>query len=172
MAELYRIKTALSVHASVWFEYNQATHDCQCIEQIFLNCEGENADTRHILTYDSTRGIISALKTLVRHKYLEGYNLTVTKDGSTGILLPNNISELNPYTCGPLNREDYLCNKCKNGYGPPVISESASCVYIIICVLFVQRYMGSKKLPALFCSQFHSTHLNYFIFSFLYFQSG
>ena len=30
--------------------------------------------------------------------------------------------------CGPLNREDYLCNKCKPGYGPPVISESGSCV--------------------------------------------
>ena len=45
-----------------------------------------------------------------------------------GILLPHYISELNSYMCGPLNREDYLCNKCKSGYGPPVISESASCV--------------------------------------------
>ena len=85
-------------------------------------------DTHHILTYDSTRGIISALK--IRHKYLEGYNLTVTKDGSSSILLPNDISDLNPYMymCGPLNREDYLCNKCKSGYGPPAISELASCV--------------------------------------------
>ena len=66
---------------SIWFEYNQITHDCQCIDHLFLNCEGESmyADTRHILTYDSTRGIISAVK--MRHKYLEGYNLTVTKDG-------------------------------------------------------------------------------------------
>ena len=64
----------------------------------FLNCEGENvySDTRHILTYDSTRKIISAVK--MKHKYLESYNyLTVTKDGSSGILPPNNISELNPY---------------------------------------------------------------------------
>ena len=38
---------------SVWFEYNQATHNCQCLAYLFLNCEGENvyADTRHILTY-------------------------------------------------------------------------------------------------------------------------
>ena len=80
---------------SVWFEYNQATHDCQCIGHLFLNCEDEYmyADTRHILTYDSTKEKISAVK--MRHKYLEGYNLTVTKDGSYGILLPNNISELN-----------------------------------------------------------------------------
>ena len=114
---------------SFWFEYNQVTQDCQCIQHLSLDCEGENVytDTRHILTYDSTRGIISAVK--IRHiKYLEGYNLTVIKDGSSGILLPNNISELNAYMCGPLNREDYLCSKCKSGYGPPVISESASCV--------------------------------------------
>ena len=113
---------------SVWFEYNQATHDCQCIAYLFVNCEGESvyADTRHILTYDSTREIISAIK--IRHKNLERYNLTVIKDGSRGIMLPNNITELNAYMCGPLNREDYLCNKCKPGYGPPVISESGSCV--------------------------------------------
>ena len=115
---------------SVWFEYNQVTHDCQCIGYLFVNCEGESvyADTHHILTYDSTREIISAVK--MRHKYLEGYNLTVTKDGSSGILLPNNISELNSYMCGPLNREHYLCNKCKSGYGPPVTSESASCANV------------------------------------------
>ena len=49
---------------SVWFEYNQVTHDCQCIGYLFVNCEGESvyADTRHILTYDSTREIISAVK--------------------------------------------------------------------------------------------------------------
>ena len=115
---------------SVWFEYNQITHDCICIDHLFLKCEGESvyADTRHILTYDSTREIISAIK--IRHKNLEGDNLTVIKDGSRGIMLPNNITELNSYMCGPLNREDYLCNKCRRGYGPPVIFESASCIDI------------------------------------------
>ena len=41
---------------SVWFEYNQVTHDCKCIDHLFLKCEGERvyADTRHILTYDYT----------------------------------------------------------------------------------------------------------------------
>ena len=109
---------------SVWFV---ATHNCQCIKGLNLNCEGEIAytDTRHILTYDSNKEVISAVK--MRHKYLKGYNLTVTKDGSYSILLPNNISELNQYMCGPLNRKDYLCSDCKNGYGPAIISESTSC---------------------------------------------
>ena len=113
---------------SVWFDYSWVTHNCQCIGALFLKCEEEiaYADTRHTLTYDSNKGIISAVK--MRHKYLEGYNLTVTKDGSYGILLPNNISELNQYMCDPLNRKNYLCSDCKSGYGPAIISESASCV--------------------------------------------
>ena len=114
---------------SVWFKYDQATQDCQCIGSLFLNyCEGEiaYADTRHILTYDANKQIISAFK--MRHEYLEGYNLTLTNDGSYGILLPNNISELNQYMCGPLNRKNYLCSDCKSGYGPGIVSESASCV--------------------------------------------
>ena len=112
----------------MWFDYSWVTHDCQCIGALFLKCEEETAyaDTRHILTYDSNKGVISAVK--MRHKYLEGYNLTVTKDGSYGILLPNNISELNQYMCDPLNRKNYLCSDCKSSYGPAIISESASCV--------------------------------------------
>ena len=49
---------------SIWYEYNEVTHDCQCIGLLFLKCEGENtyADTRHIFTYNSTRRIISAVK--------------------------------------------------------------------------------------------------------------
>ena len=106
---------------SVWFA---ATHNCR---DLHLNCEGEIAytDTRHILTYDFNKEVISAIK--IRHKYLKGYNVTVTKDGSYRLLLPNNISELNQYMCDPLNRKDYLCSDCKSGYGPAIVSESASC---------------------------------------------
>ena len=113
--------------SSVWFEYNQATQDCQCIGPMLLICEGETiyADTHYIYTYDSNTEVISAFK--MRHKYLNAYNLTLTSNGSYGILLPNNISELNQYMCDPLNRKHYLCSDCKSGYGPAIISESASC---------------------------------------------
>ena len=113
---------------SVWFKYNQATQGCQCIGPMLLICEGEivYGDTNYIYTYDSNKRIISAFK--MRHKYLEGYNLTLTSDESYGILLPTNISELNLYMCDPLNRKNYLCGDCKSGYGPAINSESASCV--------------------------------------------
>ena len=125
--DISRQNSTVTECPSVWFEYNQATHNCQCIGALHLNCEGEiaYADTRHIWTYDSNKGVISAVK--MRHKYLEGYNLTVTKDGSYGILFPNNISDLNKYMCGPLNRKGYLCSDCKSGYGAAIFSESASC---------------------------------------------
>ena len=69
----------------------------------------------------------------MRYKYLlNGYNLT--KDGHH-VLLPNNLSELNEYMCGPLNRKDYICSECKSGYGPAIISESASCSSWNMCFL-------------------------------------
>ena len=33
------------------------------------------------------------------------------------IQLPSNVSLLNEFMCGPLNREGELCGKCKDGYG-------------------------------------------------------
>ena len=82
----------------MWFEYDQVTQDCQCIGQLFLNCEGEIAhtNTHHIFTYNSNKEVISTVK--MRHKYyLEGYNLTMMVDGLYGIQLPNDISGLNEY---------------------------------------------------------------------------
>ena len=65
-----------------------------------------------ILTYNSHKGLILSIK--IRHQYLGGYNLTETGC----VLLPDEISELISYMCGPLNRKDYLCGECKSGYGP------------------------------------------------------
>ena len=66
-----------------------------------------------ILTYNSYKGLISSIK--IPHCYLGGYNITE----ETGyVLLPDEISELNSYMCGPLNRKGYLCGECKSGYGP------------------------------------------------------
>ena len=112
---------------SVWYKFNQTTQDCQCIPLTALTCDGKHAyaDTHYILTYNSASKRISTQSgENMRYKYLEGYN--VTKDGYH-VLLPDNISELNQYMCGPLNRKGYRCSECINGYGPTIISEPASC---------------------------------------------
>ena len=38
------------------------------------------------------------------------------------INLPENISELNDYMCGPMNRKGIVCSECIDGYGPSVTS--------------------------------------------------
>ena len=110
---------------SVWYKFSQTTQDCQCIPLPALTCDSEYAhtDLHHLLTYDANNKVISEVR--MRYKYLQGYNLT--KNGNKIILLPNDISELNQYMCGPLNWKHYMCSKCKSGYGPAVISESALC---------------------------------------------
>ncbi len=90
---------------SVWYKYNPATEDCQCISFASLACDGEYAhvSNHHTLTYNANKRVITEINT--RHKTITGYNTT---NGRYYILLPNNISELNQYMCDPLNRKDYM----------------------------------------------------------------
>ena len=55
--------------------------------------------------------------------YIAHYN-TTPFDGFTCIQLPSNVSLLNEFMCGPLNREGELCGKCKDGYGIALYSYS------------------------------------------------
>ena len=43
------------------------------------------------------------------------------------IQLPENVSLLNEFMCGPLNREGTLCGKCKDGYGIALYSYRLEC---------------------------------------------
>ena len=101
----------------MWFNYSSATNDCQCFQLESLKCDNNykhaSVNPDLILTYNSNKGLISSIK--IQHQYLGGYNLTETGC----VLLPDEISELNSYMCGPLNRKGYLiCGDCKSGYGP------------------------------------------------------
>ena len=41
--------------------------------------------------------------------------------------LPSNVSLLNEFMCGPLNREGTLCGKCKDAYGTALYSYTLKC---------------------------------------------
>ena len=73
---------------SVWYKYNPATEDCQCISFVSLACDGEYAhvSNHHTLTYDANKRVITEIN--MRHKTVTGYN--TTNEGYY-ILLPNNI---------------------------------------------------------------------------------
>ena len=102
--------------------YSSSTNTCHCFSTPVTNCDGENAcvDSGEILTYNSHKGLLSSIA--IRHRYLGGYN--TTKHGY--VALPSDVSELNAYMCGPLNRKNYMCSDCKSGYGPAAFLTSCT----------------------------------------------
>ena len=74
-------------------------------------------------TYSEDTGLISF--TLCPN-FLALSNYNVTKPGH--IQLPRNLSQLNDYMCGPLNRKGLVCSECADGFGPSVTSFGYKCV--------------------------------------------
>ena len=62
--------------------------------------------------------------------YIRHYNTTTITTNLNDFLyiqLPSNVSLLNEFMCGPLNREGELCEKCKDGYGIALYSYTLKC---------------------------------------------
>ena len=59
--------------------------------------------------------------------YISRYNRTYSGDHIHYIWFPENVSLLNEFMCGPLNREGTLCGKCKDGYGTALYSYTLKC---------------------------------------------
>ena len=102
----------------------------------------------------------------------DGHNFTA--EGL--LLLPRNLSQLNDYMCGPLNRKGLVCSECADGFGPSGTPFGYRCVnctdarygvplflflefvpitafYVI--VLAFQISTTSAPMPCfIFCSQF------------------
>ena len=100
----------------LWFQYNETLHRCQCPQGTLyadlLTCEGKDAImiSSSIATYDENKKIIT-----LSPNHCKLFNETIEQPGY--VLLPRNLSRLNEYMCGPLNRKGYLCKDCVNGYG-------------------------------------------------------
>ena len=74
------------------------------------------------MTYNSETGATEAGPC----PYIARYNIT-SVDHAFYIQLPTNVSLLNEFICGPLNRERPLCGKCKDGYGIALYSYTLEC---------------------------------------------
>ena len=85
----------------------------------------QNGLTLHY-SYCATYSEDTTLLSIGTCRYFEsrGYNIT----GSQTLLLPRNLSQLNDYMCGPLNRKGVLCSECADGFGPSVTSFKYKCV--------------------------------------------
>ena len=72
-------------------------------------------------TYDAERKLVSSPNCPYFHP--NGYELATPGY----IQLPRNLSQLNDYMCGPLNRKGRLCGECADGFGPSVTSFGYRC---------------------------------------------
>ena len=88
-----------------------------------------------------TEGVIYLAK--CHYFQLEGHN--VTEPGY--IRLPDNISELNDYMCGPMNRKGLLCKDCIDGFGPSVTSLRYKCSNCTGAWYGIPLYLAVELIP-------------------------
>ena len=97
----------------LWFHYVPSKNSCRCLP--FISCDGMKAyvEDKHLITVQQNQSLVSVFrsKSHVFHQRINN-----TKPGFR--LLPENISDLNHFMCGPLNRKGYLCSDCIDGFGP------------------------------------------------------
>ena len=87
--------------------------------------------------------------------------------------LPCNISQLNGYMCGGLNREGQLCGRCVEGFAPPVYSYSLRCVnctdYHLNWLKYIGVAFGPLTLFCLFICFFHISATSPYLHGFVFF---
>ena len=96
-----------------WFYFDWETQSCQCLAFYAAECFNNKAYlfAGFCATLDTDTEILS----LGLCPY---HNFRLSKlDQYWYTQLPDNVSELNDYMCGPLNRKGRVCSECKDGYG-------------------------------------------------------
>jgi len=112
----------------------------------FVQRNNSGADGHHSCTCINSTDISVKCDQLAQRSYLLlGYCMTL--NGSSGIIqlgrcsyfnhqkptdrlylaLPTDISRLNDFMCGPLNRKGLLCRDCLDGFGPAVFTIGYAC---------------------------------------------
>ena len=104
-----------------WFALDErSSTGCSCKNEVGVIKCGSEYPLLHFgfcMTYNS-----SSETTECRPCPYVGHYFNITLVETIFYLqLPNNVSLVNEFMCGPLNREGPLCGKCKDGYGIALI---------------------------------------------------
>ena len=107
-----------------WFvQDSRSSTGCSCYhtERTEINCNSTSTSLNfgYCMTYNSSAGV----NELGKCPYIAHY----ITDNDYSIPLPDNVSKLNEFMCGPLNREGTLCGRCKDGYGIALYSYTLEC---------------------------------------------
>ena len=100
-------------------------HICTCIKDtdIAVKCDQLTQKSYLRLGYSMTHNDSSGNTFLGRSSF---YNHQKPID-HLYLELPTNISHLNDFMCGPLNRKGLLCRDCFDGFGPAVFTTDGTC---------------------------------------------
>ena len=107
----------------LWFFYNATTKTCECYSSpstdSIVKCTKKEALLKlgYCMTYEEESGFYVCL--------CDNVKLNTTEDNH--IILPSNVSELNNYMCGAVNRKGPVCSQCADGFGLAVFSIGQAC---------------------------------------------
>ena len=112
-----------------WTYYNASIQRCKCytdekdrgVSTVTCNEQESSLHYNYCMTYDEESG--TSTVSYCPYFTLQGHNISRPRL----INLPDNISELNEYMCGPMNRKGIVCSECIDGYGPSVTSLKFQC---------------------------------------------
>ena len=163
------------IQCPLLFYYDSEKNRCECLSSTFSILEGivlcaddnrGQLSFNYCMTYDEETNTVSA--SLCAYFLLGGHN--VSEPGF--ISLPENVSELNDYMCGSMNRKGLVCSECIDGYGPSVTSPKFRCsdcsnvwygvpLYLLLelvpvtvfylIVLIFQINLTSAPMPSFIC---------------------
>ena len=128
-ATTYQVSLIQERQCPFLFHYNNTTKQCECLSSLFrsfgnmVKCANGRAllAYNYCITYKEEASTISLSSCI----YFV-FNGHITSEPGF-IDLPDNISELNDYMCGPMNRKGIICSECIDGYGPSVTSPNFKC---------------------------------------------
>ncbi len=102
---------------------------CVCGDNFYLHNNNMFDGTLKCLPNERVSLCVGFCMTYTDNQTLVGkcpYN--VGRRNESDVVLPKNVSELNEFMCGPMNRTGLLCSQCKTGFTNSVLSYQRQCV--------------------------------------------
>ena len=118
-----------------WSFYNDTLRHCQCYSSPVLSLSSSSTHHDFVVQCSEDKVVMNERFCMTYEKAgtfiggCESYSLNKNAALIDGVYveLPNNISELNDYMCGPMNRKGRICSECIDGFAPSVTSVGYIC---------------------------------------------
>ena len=130
--------------------YNTTTKTCECfrgflVQENVVKCTeygGLSLQYNFCMTYDEELETISIT---FCSQYFELRDHSISEPGF--IYIPDNITELNDYMCGSMNRKGTVCSDCADGFGPSITTLKFHCSDCTNTWQGILLYLALELLP-------------------------